>query len=184
MASIISYILFFSLLFSCIFAQVFADSNEENTKHRHDLIEKVCSQTDWNSFCLKTLRSQPASATADLRGLSNISLNLALSDATKLYPLLPTFISDKELLENFSHLLNRTIFTLRNATNHLIAHDYGKLYNETESTVMLMTDCVWDTFTYHRSLLWPMTCNVYYYCGISCVISVFLQGGNDFEWCS
>lgn len=47
-----------------------------------DLIKRTCNSTAYFDLCVSSLRSDPGSAKADVRGLSAIAVNLAISNAT------------------------------------------------------------------------------------------------------
>lgn len=75
MASSIAHVLIFSLVIPFI-------SPSQATTSPPDAIEKICKQYIFYDFCVQVLSSDPGSATADLLGLTKISINLLLRNAT------------------------------------------------------------------------------------------------------
>lgn len=51
----------------------------------NDLLNTVCSTTQNPSFCLKALKSDPRSATADVHGLAKISIDMARAIAVRTF---------------------------------------------------------------------------------------------------
>lgn len=105
----IPYILSLFLLYPCIWPQLSADSTE-TAKQNDDSIDKVCSKVVIPDFCLKTLKSYPRNATADLTGIAKLSLNLALSQSAKTKSLIGTLFKE---VSNPRRDFDRMLYVLR-----------------------------------------------------------------------
>ncbi|KAK2980659.1 hypothetical protein RJ640_011467 [Escallonia rubra] len=98
-----------------------------------DLIGEVCSKTRNPSFCVQALKSDPPSGGADLRGLGQISIDLAQASATATSSLIDSLIkqtNDPKLRERYkscSENYSDSIGDLGEAKGFLNSGDYGSV---------------------------------------------------------
>ncbi|KAF3440576.1 hypothetical protein FNV43_RR18860 [Rhamnella rubrinervis] len=78
------FIFFVILSLSCPHHYLFDDQNPSIVfvKGDEDLIQKTCKTTKYYNFCLQTLKSDPASTSADTKGLALIMAGIGLANST------------------------------------------------------------------------------------------------------
>ncbi|KDP33951.1 hypothetical protein JCGZ_07522 [Jatropha curcas] len=86
-------------------------SKENNSK---DLISSTCNHTLYYQECVFSLRSDPNSKTADLRGLANIALNISIAYGS----------------ETLTHISDLKTKTSKNDTNSSCLSDCVEQYND------------------------------------------------------
>ncbi|KAI8570313.1 hypothetical protein RHMOL_Rhmol01G0024800 [Rhododendron molle] len=175
----IPYILSLFLLFSCISTQLSAQND--------DAIQKVCSNAISPEFCLKTLRPYPRNATADLRGIAKVSVNLALSQASAAKSLIATLLkqvsdpTNRTTLTDCSKNFNRAILELNAAKKYLVARDYTSV-NVQASLAEQNTDVCSISLSANSPSpkLRTWTVQEGGYCNILCEASGLLTGGDEY----
>lgn len=96
------------LVFILLTAFLFINASSSTTRFgmmatRVDL-NKVCSQTQNPSFCIRALNSDPRTATADLHGITAISIDLADASVKRTSVLISTLVartSDVQLKQRY-----------------------------------------------------------------------------------
>ncbi|KAL5698587.1 hypothetical protein ACHQM5_029605 [Ranunculus cassubicifolius] len=73
-----------NLLFLFLFILLSSSANSARLLGEEDLIATTCGHTLYVDLCLSSLREDPRSETADLKGLAKIALDISLVNATKM----------------------------------------------------------------------------------------------------
>ncbi|XAR70351.1 hypothetical protein NMG60_11027178 [Bertholletia excelsa] len=117
------------------------------TPPKPDLIDKVCSQADNHPFCLKTLRSDPRSAGADLQGLAQVSIDLAHSGAENVYGFVHLLVKQAtkaRLKERYTFCEGnyyRTIVYIEEANDSFGSEDYQSMSVQASSAMEEVDAC-------------------------------------------
>ncbi|XP_057464966.1 pectinesterase inhibitor-like [Actinidia eriantha] len=134
------------VLFVILFVNL-ASANELQVKVTNALLEEICSATSDANFCLQVLKSNPRTASTDLRGLALISLDLTEASATKTYATINALIKQ----EPNAQLKSRYVFCSRKyasaigelgvARRYWQIGDYKGVYNQVSGAVEDVENC-------------------------------------------
>ncbi|CAL9070072.1 unnamed protein product [Musa banksii] len=81
MASALPFLVFFFLLLLPLFPLALSGGTPGSTA-APSLIQKTCNETTYYDLCVSSLGSDPHSRKADVKGLSTIAIDIAISNAT------------------------------------------------------------------------------------------------------
>lgn len=104
-----------------------------STKIASNELNEICSTTQDPSFCVQALNSDPRTANADLKGLAQISIDLAKSSATKTTTLITSLVektSDPKLKGRYqtcAENYDNSISSLDDCTKSMSSGDYSSL---------------------------------------------------------
>jgi pectinesterase inhibitor-like protein len=110
-------------------------------------IDNICSRTQNHSFCLDVLRSTHRKPDLDLRGLAQITLDLASSNATKTINLLHSLIKQtkspqlRECYTSCSQNYDTLIGDLDQAKIYLSSRDHSGVNVITAGVLAEISDC-------------------------------------------
>ena len=114
-------------------------------------VQDICSTTQDPPFCVKALNSDSRTAGADLKGLAQISIDLAKADATKTAPLIASLeekAKDPKLkgrYETCAENYDNSIDSLDECTESVSSGDYNSL-NIQASAAMEGPETCLDSF--------------------------------------
>ncbi|XP_052210785.1 pectinesterase inhibitor-like [Diospyros lotus] len=110
-------------------------------------LKRICSKTIDPSFCTQALKSDPRSATADLRGLAEIAVRLSEASAEKTLKLarsLAKSAASPELKERYAScakIYDRIVGYVEGAGEALRSEDYQSMSIETSEAMSLVFNC-------------------------------------------
>ncbi|GMY22408.1 pectinesterase inhibitor-like [Fagus crenata] len=124
-----------------------AQSIRVGVKIGEDVLTDLCSKTDDPSFCLQSLKSDPQTATTDLRGLAGVSINLAKTTVTKTHTFIKSQLektTDPQLKKQYSQCLDSYDDAIGNvdyASEQLSSSDYGGVSSAASACMTDISDC-------------------------------------------
>ncbi|KAL6325911.1 hypothetical protein AAG906_038402 [Vitis piasezkii] len=104
-----------------------------SVKIANNELTEICSTTQDPSFCVQALKSDPRTANADLKGLAQISIDLAKASATKTTTLITSLVekaNDPKLkgrYETCAENYDDSISSLDDCTQSVSSRDYVSL---------------------------------------------------------
>ncbi|KAK2643764.1 hypothetical protein Ddye_018959 [Dipteronia dyeriana] len=148
-------------------------------------INGICSKTLNPSYCVKLLKSTPGTATADLKSLAKIILDLARSNATKtlnqIHSLIPK-TTDPKLKESYrscSEHYDNAIGDLNKAESDFKQGDYFGMNIQASGALDAAGDCDDETEGLPASpSLIKGNQDLKNFCGIILVVANRLKGSN------
>ncbi|TXG71456.1 hypothetical protein EZV62_000035 [Acer yangbiense] len=111
------------------------------------IINDICAKTRFPSICLEILESTPGAATADVKGLGKITLDLARSSASKTLGRINSLIPKttdpklKEIYKTCSEHYDNAIGSFNNAETDLNKGNYFSMNSQASAAMTEAGDC-------------------------------------------
>lgn len=135
------------LSLSVVLLLISLSSARPSVKVTDDVLSTVCSKTKNPSLCLQTLKADPRAATGDLKGLCQVSIDLALAKAKDTKNYIGSLIGQsngpslKEKYLSCSENYENSIGDLQDATGLLNSGDYNGVNLHASAAMTETDDC-------------------------------------------
>ncbi|XP_059435194.1 pectinesterase inhibitor-like [Corylus avellana] len=154
-------------------------------KISESMLNFICSKTEDPAFCMQALKSDPRTATADLQGLAQVSIDLANATAAGAYPLIQTQLhqtKDPALKQQYTECLDsyeEAIDDIEFAREKWSSKDYIALNQAASACMTDATECQDAITTDDQAFSLPEeTKKLFQLCKITLLISGSLMQTN------